>query len=137
MRKTIQEPPETSEKEKKITIYFEEAMQEKINSDGNFSKFIEQVERGLKEITRKLDFKLICTFKLRVDFEIPTWEKIILSIQLIPAKSDFEEKINLWDELDDVIRGKIKKLLNSHLNESDKISTNNLNEKFYIEINPL
>jgi hypothetical protein len=137
LTKTIQEPPETSKKDKGIKINFEKSIQEKINSDTNFLKFIRQVELGLKEVKRKLDLKLSCTFELRVDFEIPTWEKIILNVHLIPEKSDFQENIHVWDEIDEVIRGKIKKFLSSHLNGSDKISMNNFNKNFYIEIDPL
>lgn len=123
--------------EKQLILHFEHPIKEQINSNHSFSKFIKQVELGLHEFLRTSELKLICTFKMTMDFEIPHWEKLILDISLDHEKMDFREKILLWDKLDDAIRGKITTFLNSLIKDSDKISITNLNKKFYIEINPL
>ena len=121
---------------KKLNIDYENAIKSMINSDDGFSKFIRQSELGLREFVQKGNLNLSCNFKLEKDLEIPNWEKIMLTIEFVDEKFDSDEKIKIWDQLDDIIREKINDLINIR-EDSEKGSIRNFNRKFFIELNSL
>jgi len=119
--------------EKNLTIDYNELFKEETSSNAIFLKFIKQCELGLKEFIQKENLKLICHFYIERDFEIRTWEKIILHITFENNQLEFEEILAMWDQIDKIIREKINQLLNKS-QEPDREAIRNLNRKFFIDI---
>ena len=58
---------------KRLIIHYQDSINERIESDKLFSKFIEQTEFGLKEFAEIHDIDLLCYFYFEQDFEITDW----------------------------------------------------------------
>lgn len=122
--------------EKRLTINFQKAIKDKIKLSIAFLRFIKESELGLKEFVYNNNLTLICNFYLENDFEIRDWEKIKLDINIVGENIEFEEKITIWDNIDDVIRKKINQLINN-FRKTDKNTIKDFNKRFFIEINPI
>ena len=118
-----------------LLIYGKE-IKKKTKNDIFFQKFIHQVELGIEDFLQDLNKKINCEIYFKNDFEIKDWEKIILNIEFLDDSIRFEEKLILWDSIDDFIRERIKKLVDSS-KENQQTYFKNLNKMFFIEINPL
>ncbi|MHA1299105.1 MAG: hypothetical protein ACTSO9_06630 [Candidatus Helarchaeota archaeon] len=122
---------------KDITINFHDEIIEIIEKEPFFLLFIRQIELGLRIFAQYFNLNLNCDFYIDTDFEIRDWKKIKLNILLPDEKLTFDEKIKIWDKIDEVIQIKINSLKNLY-DETEKIKLiDNYNQKFFIDINPL
>lgn len=100
-------------------INFDSNIKEKIVRDPSFEKIIGQVERGIRRNYNQEIFKIRFNFSTRTDNDDPEREKTIIRISL-PAHS-FDEKMELWEKIEAVIREVIKKL---NVTEQEKKAIN-------------
>jgi len=116
-----------------IIIQYGDQIKERINRDVIFSNFIEQSKLGLRKFVKSSEVLLECQYKLKNDYEIRDWEKIIMEIKFLDKNLIFEKKLMLWDQIDNEIRTSIKELIRtSEPNSSERIK--NFDKDFFIII---
>ena len=105
-----------------------------MDSNAILKIFVSEIEAGLKTFSNLLKKTITYNLSYEKDYEIPDLEKLVLSIDIKNVK--FESKLQLWDQLDQVIRERIYKK-NNDSNELEKSIITQMNEDFIIKLKPL
>jgi len=115
-------------------IIIDKEIVKEINSNTLFLNFIKESELGIRDFIKNINIDFRFNFIIRKDFEIREWEKIILNITPINDDLDFDTRITMWDEIDEKIRKRLKSLM-ERCSERDKRTIQDINKRFFIEMN--
>lgn len=80
------------------------------------------LDNALLEIQKILNLKdenYIINVSLEQDIEVPEWKEIVVSIQV--RERDYNEKMNLWEEIEEKVRTKIEQIQNRYPPKERKI----------------
>jgi len=101
-------------------IVINENTRQTAESDPCFASFIKGIEVGVAEASRLIDTKMSFKLEYKRDWQYPEWMKLKLIVKL--PEIDFNLKMRIWDQLDDIIRSKIRlQIANEHeFSELDK-----------------
>lgn len=115
----------------RVLIEFDDGIERRIKSDEIFMKFINQLEISLNRYINLSNIYMDGYLFFEKDFEIPDLDKVILSLNL--DKLSIQEKLDIWDQIDNFLRSEIEKLAEILTdNEKDKIFK--FNQAFFTEI---
>jgi hypothetical protein len=100
-----------------LSFSFDEHINNLIIKKRNFQKYILKIEKSIRNSEYTKNIKKI-NINYKNDLEIKTWNKLI--IQVIPKEDDFEETINLWDNIQSKVRLNLVNEINNINNKNDK-----------------
>lgn len=111
-------------------IEFDSEVENEIITEDVVKSFVGNIETSIRKIMPKIqisnDFKLFFSTSI----EYPTWKRLILKIK--PANNDFDEFIDIWEQLDSFVRLKIKEKAET-LDEERKTKFASLSKELYIQ----
>lgn len=113
------EPPTKDVISTRLSLKFNEKVEDLINLDSNFRKFISQIEIGLNKFIEIKHMSISSTIFFEEDWEIPDYEKLVLFLNFegIP----FDEELKLWKKISSIIYERIKSLITISTEEDIKI----------------
>lgn len=103
----------------RLSLKFNEKVEDLMNLDSNFRKFISQIEIGLNAFIKIKHMSISSTIFFEIDWEIPDYEKLVLFLNFegIP----FTEELKLWKKISSLIYERIKSLITISTEEDIKI----------------
>lgn len=101
-----------------------ETIQEKILFDPLFREIVGAIETRLMNFAIEHQYKMDSYIFIRTDIEIPSWEKIILNIDM--PERNFDQKMILWDKIDEKIRQVLLELKHEDTSFEHEIEAINL-----------
>lgn len=113
------EPPIKEVISTRLSLKFNEKVEDLMNLDPNFRKFISQIEIGLNKFIKIKHMSISSTIFFEIDWEIPDYEKLVLFLNFedIP----FNEELKLWKKIGSIIYERIKSLIAISSEEDIKI----------------
>jgi len=115
----------------RIDLKFSNEIKNKLLSDSIFLQFINQIEISLHKFREVNKTEFYCSIYLEKDFEVSNINKLILSIDF--EKLQLDEKLDLWDTLDNFLRLNIEKSI-KYASETDQKKLLELNRNFFTNI---
>jgi len=85
---------------------------EKIQTESTFKNFLKTLEKSLRKHTDTEDIRNIDINQLD-DYEISSWQKFIVKLKTV--HDDFDENINIWNDIQKNVRKDIKAKMNENL----------------------
>lgn len=103
------EPPTEDVMSTRLSLKFNDKVEDLMNVDSNFRKFISQIEIGLNKFIKIKHMSISSTIFFEIDWEIPDYEKLVLFLNFegIP----FNEELKLWKIISSLIYERIKSLI--------------------------
>jgi len=118
--------------ERRNTLVLSSEVQEKIVSDSRLENLLKNVEISVRRLVETRDLEAYLDVSFKSDLEIPTWEKYVININL-PPRTNFDEKMKIWEIFDLTIRNKITGL-SKEADDSTKEYLNNINKKLFVHM---
>lgn len=101
------------------TLSISPEVQEILEKD-EYSKIV--LDNVLLEIQETLDLRdenYTVNVSLEQDIEVPEWREIVVAIQV--RERDYNEKMNLWEEIEEKVRAKIEQIQSRYPPKEQKI----------------
>lgn len=117
--------------ESKAKINFSDDIINKLLSDSIFLKFINQIEISLHNYRNINGIDFEGNIFMERDFEIANLNKTILSLDVVNLS--IEEKLDLWDTLDNFLRFEINKSI-TYASKTEKIKLLKFSNSFFTNI---
>ncbi len=92
-----------------LNLKFSKEIEDLIIQDVVFRRFISEIEIGLNVFLDQLSVKLTNLIFLEEDWEIPNYNKIVLSLNF--QDISFEQEMLLWKKINTIIYERIKHLI--------------------------
>jgi len=115
-----------------ISLQFSNRVENLIIHNPLFRRFITQIEKGLNKFIEYEKLSLKNTIFFEEDWEIPNFEKLVLSLdfQGIP----FDREMVMWKKMNDLVYGGFNLMILSSPSEEDARRIRELKRKFFIKL---
>ncbi len=115
-----------------ISLQFSNRVENLIIHNSLFRRFITQIEKGLNKFIEYEKVSLKNTIFFEEDWEIPNYEKLVLSLdfQGIP----FDREMVMWKKMNDLVYGGFNLMILSSPSEEDARRIRELKRKFFIKL---
>lgn len=125
-------PPTKEVTSVNLSLKFSEKIEDLINVNTTFRKLISHIEIGLNNFIEIKNINMTSTIFFEEDWEIPDYEKLVLSLNFkgIP----FNKELKLWKLINKIIYEKIKSLI-LFSSEEDMRKIKDWKKKFFIKLN--
>lgn len=115
------------------TIKIGNLLKKEIKRNAILSEVIRSINTSIKDLIEKYDLEMKVYIEQKEDIEYNDWKKIYYHFSFY--SESFDDKIEIWDKLDDFIRLKINEIKSKRyrLGEKSRI-VNNIEKNLYIDI---
>lgn len=126
------EPPPKEVISASLSLIFSEKIENLININTTFRKWISQIEIGLNNFIEIKNINMESSIFFEEDWEIPDYEKIVLFLNFkgIP----FNQELSLWKFISKIIYDRIKSLILIS-SEVDSRKIKEWKKRFFIKLN--
>lgn len=115
-----------------LSLKFSNRVEDLIIHNSLFRRFITQIEKGLNKFIEYEKVNLKNTVFFEEDWEIPNYEKLVLSLDF--QGMSFDREMKMWKKMNNLVYGGFNQLILSSPSVKDAGRIRELKRKFFIKL---